>query len=122
MARTILIVDDEPRSIALLRHVLQMARYSVIEAANGKQCIELAKSKKPDLILMDIMMPEMGGLEATRILKADITTSNIPILASTALAMHGDKEGILDAGCDGYISKPWDIEELLKQVTQYLSG
>ena len=71
---------------------------------------------------MGIQMPEMDGLEATRILKADAATSNIPILALTAYAMKGDDEWILRAGCDGYLAKPFNIQELLKQVTKYLSG
>ncbi len=122
MAKTILIVEDEPKNLTLLRDLLQVSGYSTIEAGNGKQGVELAKSQKPDLILMDIQMPEMDGLEATQILKADATTSNIPILALTSYAMKGDEERILQAGCDGYLAKPIDIKELLKIVAEYLSG
>jgi len=122
MTKMILIVEDEPKNLILLRDLLQVSGYSTIEATDGKQGVELAKSKKPDLILMDIMMPVMDGLEATRILKADATTSNIPVVALTSYAMKGDEERILKAGCDGYLSKPFDIKELLKQVTEYLSG
>ena len=122
MAKLILIVEDEPKNITLLRDLLQVSGYSTIEATDGKQGVELAKSKKPDLILMDVQMPKMDGLEATLILKADATTSNIPILALTSYAMKGDKERILEAGCDGYLAKPIDIKELLKIVAEYLSG
>ena len=121
MAKTILIVEDDAKNLTLLRDVLQVSGYSTIEATDGKQAIELARTKKPDLILMDIQMPEIDGLEATRILKMDTTTRNIPIIALTAFAMKGDKERVLEAGCDGYLIKPIDIKELLKTVTEYLS-
>ena len=122
MTKMILIVEDEPKNLTLLRDLLQVSGYANIEATDGKQGVELAKSKKPDLILMDIQLPEMDGLEATRILKADATTSNIPILALTSYAMKGDKERMLQAGCDGYLAKPFNIQELLKEVAKYLSG
>ena len=120
MAKTILIVEDDPKSLTLLRDLLQVSGYSTIEATDGKQGIESAKTGTPDLILMDIQLPEIDGLEATRILKADVTTSNIPVIALTAYAMKGDKERALEAGCDGYLTKPIDIKELLKMVTEYL--
>jgi len=122
MAKLILIVEDEPKNITLLRDLLQVSGYSTIEATDGQKGVELAKAKKPDLILMDIQMPVMDGLEATRILKADATTSNIPVLALTSYAMKGDEERILQAGCDGYLAKPFNIRELLKTVAEYLSG
>ena len=120
MVKTILIVEDDPRNLTLFRDLLQVSGYKTIEATDGKQGIELAKTGKPDLILMDIQMPKIDGLEATRILKANATTSNIPILALTAFAMKGDEERILQAGCDGYLAKPVDIKELLKKVAKYL--
>ena len=122
MTKLILIVEDEPRNLKLCRDLLQVSGYTTIEATDGKQGVKLAKSKKPDVILMDIQMPKMDGLEATRILKADTTTGNIPILALTSYAMKGDEEKILQAGCDRYITKPIDIKELLKKVAEYLSG
>ncbi len=122
MAKTILIIEDDPRNLTLFRDLLQISGYKTIEASDGKQGIELAKAKKPDLILMDIQMPGMDGLEATRILKADATTSNIPVIALTAYAMKGDKERILEAGCDGYLAKPINTDEFLKEVAEYLSG
>ena len=122
MAKLILIVEDEPKNLTLLRDLLQVSGYSTIEATDGKQGVELARARKPDLILMDVQMPVMDGLEATRVLKADTTTSNLPILALTSYAMKGDEERILEAGCDGYLAKPFDIQELLKEVAEYLSG
>ncbi len=120
MTKMILIVEDEPKNLKLLRDLLQVSGYTTIEATDGKQGVELAQSKKPDLILMGVQMPVMDGLEATRILKADTATRNIPILALTSYAMKGDEERILEAGCDGYLAKPIDIKELLKEVTEYL--
>ena len=122
MAKLITIIDDELKNIELLRDLLQVSGYSTNEATNGKEGVELAKTSKPDLILIDIQMPEMDGLEATRILKTDATTRNIPVLALTSYAMKGDKERILAAGCDGYLAKPLNIKELLKIVAEYLSG
>jgi CheY-like chemotaxis protein len=121
MAKVILIVEDDPKSLILARDLLQVSGFTTIEATDGEQGVELARIKKPDLILMDIQMPKMDGLEATRILKTDATTRNIPVLALTAFAMKGEEERILEAGCDGYLSKPFDIQELLKQVAKYLS-
>ena len=122
MTKVILVVDDDPKSLVLIRDLLKVSGYKTIEATNGKQGVELAKAKKPDLILMDIQMPIVDGIEATRILKADATTRNIPVLALTAYAMKEDEERIFQAGCDGYITKPIDIHELLKEVAKYLSG
>ncbi len=116
MAKMILIVEDDPKSLILIRDLLKVYGYKTLEATDGKQGVELAKARKPDLILMDVQMPKMDGLEATRILKAYATTSDIPILALTSYAMKGDEERTLEAGCDGYITKPIDIKELLKRL------
>ncbi len=121
MAKVILIVEDEPNNLKLVRDLLQVSGYKTIEATDGKQGVALARAKKPDLILMDIQMPVMDGFEATRVLKADATTRNIPVIALTSYVMKGDKERILQAGCDGYITKPIDIQEFLKKVAEYLS-
>ncbi len=122
MAKTILIIEDEPRNLKLLRDLLRRFSYDTLEATDGEQGVELAKARIPNLILMDIMMPKMDGLEATRILKADTTTKHIPIIALTSYAMKGDRERALEAGCDGYIAKPIDIQEVLKAVEHFLSG
>ncbi len=122
MAKVILIVEDDPKSLILARDLLQVSGYKTIEATDGEQGVELARTKKPDLILMDIQMPVLDGIEATRILKADAITRNIPVLALTASAMKEEEEKILQAGCNGYVSKPFDIQEFLKTVAEYLSG
>jgi two-component system cell cycle response regulator DivK len=121
MPKTILIVEDEPRNMKLLHDLLQRFGYEIIEASDGEQGVKIAGEKIPDLILMDIMMPKMDGLEATRIIKADEKTKHIPIIALTSYAMKGDREKTIEAGCDGYIAKPIDIKEVLKAIEHYLT-
>ena len=121
MTKTILIVEDEPRNLKLVRDLLQRFGYETMEATDGEQGVELARARIPNLILMDMMMPKMDGLEATRIIKADNTTRHIPIIALTSHAMKGDRERALEAGYDGYMAKPLDIHEFLKAVEQVLS-
>jgi two-component system cell cycle response regulator DivK len=116
MAKMILIVEDEPKNMKLFRDLLQRNGYETIEANDGEQGVALARASNPALILMDIMMPKMDGIEATRILKTDSATKDIPIIALTSFAMKGDKERTLEAGCDLYLAKPVDIHELLKAV------
>jgi len=122
MAKTILIVEDEPRNLKLLRDLLQRFGYETLEATDGEQGVELASARIPNLILMDIMMPKMDGLEATRIIKTDPKTKHIPIIALTSFAMKGDRERTLEAGCDRYIAKPIDIQEVIEAVEHFLSG
>ena len=119
MGKTILIVEDEPRNMKLLRDLLQRFGYETIEAFDGEQGVKLSGEKMPNLILMDIMMPKMDGLEATRIIKANTKTKHIPIIALTSYAMKGDREKAIEAGCDGYIAKPIDIKEVLKTIETY---
>jgi two-component system, cell cycle response regulator DivK len=119
--RTILIVEDELQNRKLFRDVLQYRGYTVFEAMNGKEGIALAKKHQPDLILMDIQMPVMDGLSATRILKQNETTRDIMVVALTANAMPGDREKILEAGCHDYISKPFRLHEFLEKIKEYLS-
>ncbi|MCF8074903.1 MAG: response regulator [Desulfotignum sp.] len=118
--RTILIVEDELQNRKLFRDVLQYRGYTVFEAMNGKEGVALAKKHLPDLILMDIQMPVMDGLSATRILKQHDTTQDIMVVALTANAMPGDKEKILEAGCHDYISKPFRLHEFLEKIKEYL--
>jgi len=120
MAKRILIVEDEPKNLKMVSDLLRRFSYEVISAQDGEQGIQSARTEMPNLILMDIMLPRMDGLEATRILKSDPDTKHIPVVALTAYAMKGDMERTLEAGCDGYIAKPIDIKELLKTVKQFL--
>jgi two-component system cell cycle response regulator DivK len=121
MGKTILIVEDEPKNMKLLRDLLQRFGYEILEASDGEEGVKSAGEKIPNLILMDIMMPKMDGLEATRIIKANTQTKQIPIIALTSYAMKGDRERTIEAGCDGYIAKPIDIQEVLKTIEHFLT-
>jgi len=120
MEKRILIVEDDPKNLKLVRDLLQVSGYVTIEATNGKLGVEAAKEQKPALILMDIQMPVMDGLQATRFLKSDEETKKIPIVALTAYAMKGDEERMIEAGCDGYIPKPIDTKSFLEKVSALL--
>ena len=121
MDKLILIVEDDSRNLTLFRDLLQRFGYATIEATNGKEGVRLAREHIPNLILMDIQLPVMDGIEATKILKSDVETKEIPVLALTSYAMKGDKEKILKAGCDEYLAKPIDVRELLKTIERYFS-
>ena len=120
MGRVILIVEDNRKNLKLIRDLLQIKGYITLEATDGKQGVEMARAKMPDLILMDIQMPVMDGFEAISILKADPVTKSIPIIALTAFAMQGDKEKCMEAGCNDYITKPLDIRAFVTKVREYL--
>jgi CheY-like chemotaxis protein len=120
MSKVILIVDDQPINVKLLHVVLRKNGYTTLEAIDGKQGVEMARDQRPDIILMDKNMPVMDGLEATRILKGDNTTKDIPVICISSSAMKGDREIILESGCDDYMSKPVDIYKVLEIVAQYV--
>ena len=115
---TVLVVEDNDRNMKLLRDVLQATGYRTLEASTGRQALLLAKHR-PDLILMDVRLPDMDGLEALRMVRADARTASIPVVAVTAQAMKGDRERFLQAGFDGYLPKPLDVDELLAAVDQH---
>ena len=112
MAR-VLIIEDNPTNMKLAVFLLQKAAHEVLQAVDAETGLALARQHHPELILMDIQLPGMDGLTATRLLKADATTRDIKIVALTALAMNGDRESMQAAGCDGYIAKPLRYQELL---------
>jgi len=116
MSKKVLVVEDDPKNLKLFRDLLQRFGFEVTEATDGEMGVEAARSGQPDLILMDIMMPKMDGLEATRIIKADPETKHIPVVALTSFAMSGDRERALAAGCDDYIAKPVDVRQLIGTV------
>jgi two-component system, cell cycle response regulator DivK len=118
---TILYVEDNPDNRLLVRRILVSADYGLLEAANAAKALELLKDTHPDLILMDINMPDMDGYTLTAKIKAMPGFERVPIIALTANVMRGDKEKTLEAGCDGYIQKPLDIDQLLKEVERFLS-
>lgn len=122
MGKVILIVEDDEKNLKLFRDIPRFHEYSILEAVNGSQAIDLAKEHKPDLILMDMQLPVMDGFEATRRIKSDESLKKIPVLALTALAMPGDMKRMMAAGCDGYISKPINLTEFLLTIEKYIKA
>lgn len=120
MGRKILYVEDNPLNMRLVRKILQNAGYRMIEAMDGLSGVEMAQQERPDLILMDINLPDIDGLAATLRIKSSPTLAHIPIIALTANTMHGDRERFMEAGCDGYIPKPIAKNELLTMVSNFL--
>ena len=121
MAARILCVEDNPQNMRLVRKILKHEGYDVLEAEDGASGLAVAEAEEPDLILMDINLPDIDGLEVTKLIKAQAHLVHIPIIALTANAMYGDEERCLAAGCDGYIAKPVSKEKLLSSVEDYLS-
>jgi two-component system cell cycle response regulator DivK len=115
----VLIVEDNEKNMKLFRDVLVATGYSTLEATTGEDAVALAVSHTPALVLMDVQLPGIDGVEALVRLRRDERTQAIPILALTAQAMHGDRERFLSAGFDGYLSKPMDVAELLRTVEEY---
>ena len=117
---TILYVEDNPDNRTLVRRILLAEDYSLLEAINASDALNILKRERPDLILMDINMPDMDGYTLTAKIRALSGFERIPILALTANVMRGDKEKTLEAGCDGYIQKPLDIDQLIREVEKFL--
>ncbi|MBI3753422.1 MAG: response regulator [Deltaproteobacteria bacterium] len=121
--KKILIVDDNDKSRKLMRVIFQKSGYATVEAKNGKEGIETARMERPHLILMDVRMPVMDGIMATRALKDDPATKDIPVIITTSSAMKGDHDKIAsEARCDYYITKPLDIQSLLDMAKKILGG
>ena len=120
-SQRILVIEDNDLNLKLVRSLLMLQDYEVLEAENAEIGIQLAKEQYPDLILMDIQLPGMDGLSATRVLKADPDVSAIPVVALTAYAMLGDERKALEAGCAGYISKPLNTKEFPQLIAGFLS-
>ena len=118
---TILYVEDNSDNRTLVRRILISEDYSLIEATNAFEALEVLKTTRPDLILMDINMPDMDGYTLTTKIKTTPGFEQVPILALTANVMRGDWEKTMEAGCDGYIQKPIDIDQLLKEIERFLS-
>ena len=117
---TILIIEDNPANMTLAVFLLHSAGHAVLTATDAEAGLTLARREQPDLILMDIQLPGMDGLEATALLKRDEATRAIPVIALTALAMKGDEERIRAAGCDGYIAKPLAYRDFLATISTHL--
>ena len=118
--KTILVVEDNPLNMKLVKGLLKIGKYHMLEANDAESGIQLIRAQQPDLVLMDIQLPGMDGLAATKILKGDPSVENIPVVALTSYAMQGDKEKAMEAGCTGYIAKPIDTRKFLETVSQYL--
>ena len=116
----ILVVEDTPDNRQILRDLLTSAGYEVIEAINGAEGVAAAIEHLPDLILMDIQLPVLDGYEATRRIKAHAATAKIPIIAVTSYALSGDEAKAREAGCDGYVAKPFSPRQLLARVREFL--
>lgn len=120
MAKTVLIVEDNDLNLKLFRDLLEASGYQTLQSKDGMDGLRLVRDHRPDLVLMDIQLPEISGLEITRLIKADPEIRHIPVLAVTAFAMKGDEEKIRDGGCDGYIAKPISVASFLQTVQSFL--
>ncbi|MCC6159235.1 MAG: response regulator [Deltaproteobacteria bacterium] len=117
---TILVIEDNDLNMMLTTDLLEIAGYAVVQAIDAETGIEMAREKRPDLILMDLALPRIDGLTAVRLLKEDPRTRDIPVVALTAHAMLGDERKALDAGCAGYIAKPIDANRFPAKIAEYL--
>lgn len=120
MPKTILIVEDNDLNMKLFNDLLQATGYNTVQTKSGKEALELTREHRPDLILMDIQLPEISGLEVTKRLKADDDLKHIPIVAVTAFAMKGDEEKVLESGCEGYIAKPISVPSFLETIAKFI--
>jgi two-component system cell cycle response regulator DivK len=119
VAKRVLVVEDDAQNSYLIGFILEKSGYEVVTACDGEQALLEVEKVVPDLILMDMLLPKMNGYEATRQIKARPETSAVPIVALTAYSMKGDREKILESGCDGYISKPIDPETFVSEMEEY---
>ncbi|MCU0733583.1 MAG: response regulator [Hyphomonas sp.] len=120
MSKLVLIVEDNELNMKLFRDLLEAHGYRTVGTRNGNEALGLARTHRPDLILMDIQLPEISGLEVTRLLKADAGLAHIPVIAVTAFAMKGDEERIRQGGCEAYLSKPISVSKFLETVRHFL--
>lgn len=122
MSKRILVVEDDAQNSYLIQFILEKSGYAVELVSDGEQAVASVESAdpKPDLVLMDMLLPKMNGYEATRAIKAMQGGGGIPVIALTAYSMKGDRERILEAGCDGYIAKPIDPETFVSEMEEYL--
>jgi two-component system, cell cycle response regulator DivK len=120
MAKKVLIVEDNELNMKLFHDLLEAQGYDTLQTREGLHALELARNHRPDLILMDIQLPEISGLEVTKWLKEDEELSHIPVIAVTAFAMKGDEERIREGGCEAYISKPISVTYFLETIRRFL--
>lgn len=122
MAKKILIVEDNDLNMKLFNDLLQAHGYETVQTVDGRDALKLAREHSPDLILMDIQLPEISGLEVTKMLKADDDLKGIPVIAVTAFAMKGDEEKIREGGCEGYIAKPISVPHFLETIKKFVDA
>lgn len=120
MSKTVLIVEDNELNMKLFHDLLSAHGYATLQTNNGIEAMEIARENMPDLILMDIQLPEVSGIDVIKWIKEDEALSKIPVVAVTAFAMKGDEERIRDAGCEGYISKPISVGPFLESIKQLI--
>ncbi len=120
MAKTVLVVEDNELNMKLFHDLLEANGYNIVQTRNGLEAIDLAREHHPDLILMDIQLPEVSGLEVTKWIKEDDDLRAIPVIAVTAFAMKGDEERIRQGGCEAYLSKPISVTKFLDTVKTYI--
>lgn len=120
MTKKILIVEDNDLNMKLFNDLLQAHGYETVQTVDGRDALKLVREHSPDLILMDIQLPEISGLEVTKMIKADDDLKDIPVIAVTAFAMKGDEEKIREGGCEGYIAKPISVPHFLETVQKFL--
>lgn len=120
-AKTVLVVEDNDLNMKLFHDLLEAHGYNIIQTKDGMDALRLARQHRPDLILMDIQLPEVSGLEVTKWIKEDDTLKSIPVVAVTAFAMKGDEEKIREGGCEAYIAKPISVTNFLQTVERFLN-
>lgn len=120
MAKTVLIVEDNELNMRLFNDLLEAFGYKTVKTKDGRQAVPLARQHKPDLIVMDIQLPEISGLEVTALLKQDAELKKIPVVAVTAFAMRGDEQKIRAGGCDAYLSKPISVTTFLDTIRRFI--
>jgi two-component system cell cycle response regulator DivK len=119
-AKTVLVVEDNELNMKLFHDLLEAHGYNILQTKDGMEALRLAREHRPDLILMDIQLPEVSGLEVTKWIKEDENLKSIPVIAVTAFAMKGDEEKIREGGCEAYIAKPISVTSFLETVQRYL--
>ncbi len=122
MSKTVLIVEDNELNMKLFNDLLQAHGYNTLQTRDGREVLSMTRKHRPDLILMDIQLPEISGLEIAKMLKADDDLNAIPVVAVTAFAMKGDEQKIRNGGCDGYIAKPISVNNFLQTVSKFLEA
>ncbi|SHO65864.1 two-component system, cell cycle response regulator DivK [Pseudoxanthobacter soli DSM 19599] len=120
MTKTVLIVEDNELNMKLFHDLLEAHGYATLQSRHGREALEIVRARRPDLIVMDIQLPEISGLDVTKSIKADPDLKSIPVIAVTAFAMKGDEERIRQGGCEAYLSKPISIAKFLETIRSFL--